>query len=51
MRELFSIKPEEWQREVEGQAKFFDSLGGVVPDELLQQREHLAQRLAKDTQD
>ncbi|MFL6527428.1 MAG: phosphoenolpyruvate carboxykinase (GTP) [Chthoniobacterales bacterium] len=45
MRELFSIKPDEWQRELEGQKKFFDSLGGVVPDELLKQREKLAERL------
>ena len=45
MRELFSIKPDEWQRELEGQKKFFDSLGGVVPEELLKQREKLAERL------
>jgi phosphoenolpyruvate carboxykinase (GTP) len=45
MRELFSIKPDEWQTELDGQAKFFDSLGGVVPDELLTQREQLAERL------
>jgi phosphoenolpyruvate carboxykinase (GTP) len=51
MRELFSIKPDEWKRELDGQAKFFDSLGSVVPNELLQQREHLVQRLAKNGQD
>ncbi|MBV9008387.1 MAG: phosphoenolpyruvate carboxykinase (GTP) [Verrucomicrobia bacterium] len=47
MRELFAIKPEEWQRELEGHAKFFESLGGVVPDELHKQREKLADRLAQ----
>ncbi|MFL6584343.1 MAG: phosphoenolpyruvate carboxykinase (GTP) [Chthoniobacterales bacterium] len=46
MRELFSIKAEEWQRELEGQKAFFESLAGVVPEELLKQREKLARRFA-----
>ena len=45
--ELLSIKHEEWMKELEGQRQFFESLGGVVPDELLQQREQLAQRIGK----
>ncbi len=26
MRELFSIKPDEWKKEVEGQKEFFETL-------------------------
>jgi phosphoenolpyruvate carboxykinase (GTP) len=47
MGDLLSVKPDEWQTELEGHAKFFESLGGVLPDELLKQREKLAQRLAQ----
>jgi phosphoenolpyruvate carboxykinase (GTP) len=46
MRELLAINRDEWQREVEGQAKFFESLGGVVPEELQKQREELGERLS-----
>jgi phosphoenolpyruvate carboxykinase (GTP) len=42
--ELLGIDHEEWQKELAGHEKFFDSLGGVVPDELLRQREALANR-------
>ncbi len=35
---------EEWQKEIAAHEKFFDSLGGVVPEELQKQREKLAAR-------
>jgi phosphoenolpyruvate carboxykinase (GTP) len=44
MRELLNIRAEEWQKEVSDHAKFFESLGGVVPDELEKQRKNLAGR-------
>jgi phosphoenolpyruvate carboxykinase (GTP) len=43
--ELLAVKTDEWKSELEGHRKFFDSLGGVVPDELLKEREKLAKRL------
>jgi phosphoenolpyruvate carboxykinase (GTP) len=42
--EILGVDHEEWQREVAEHQKFFDSLGGVVPEELLKQREKLADR-------
>jgi phosphoenolpyruvate carboxykinase (GTP) len=42
--ELLGIDHEEWEREVAAHAKFFESLGGVVPVELLRQREQVAAR-------
>jgi phosphoenolpyruvate carboxykinase (GTP) len=42
--EILGIDHQEWQREVAEHQKFFDSLGGVVPEELLNQREKLAER-------
>jgi phosphoenolpyruvate carboxykinase (GTP) len=42
--ELLGIDHEQWQRELAGHQKFFGSLGGVVPQELLEQREKLAGR-------
>jgi phosphoenolpyruvate carboxykinase (GTP) len=42
--EILGIDHEEWQREVAEHKKFFDSLGGVVPEELLRQCEKLAER-------
>ncbi|MDQ2868288.1 MAG: phosphoenolpyruvate carboxykinase (GTP) [Verrucomicrobiota bacterium] len=47
MRELFSLKPDEWKKELAGQSEFYDSLGGIVPGELLAQRDKLAERFAK----
>ena len=47
MRELFSIKPEEWKKELEGPGEFFESLGQDMPQELLAQREKLAEQFAK----
>jgi phosphoenolpyruvate carboxykinase (GTP) len=42
--ELLGIDHEEWQKEIAAHKKFFDSLGGVVPQELQKQREELAAR-------
>ncbi len=42
--EILGIDHEEWQKELAAHAKFFDSLGGVVPDELLKQREQVTAR-------
>ncbi|HEV2095534.1 MAG TPA: phosphoenolpyruvate carboxykinase domain-containing protein, partial [Chthoniobacterales bacterium] len=47
MRELLRVELDEWQTELEGHAKFFESLGGVVPDELQKQREKLGRRLVQ----
>src|SRR5213082_2657733 len=44
IQELLTVKAEEWQKEITGHAKFFESLGGVVPKELEKQRENLATR-------
>ena len=40
--EILGIDHEEWQRELVAHKEFFDSLGGVVPEQLLEQRERLA---------
>ena len=45
MRELLNVNAEGWQKEVSDHAKFFESLGGVVPKELDTQREQLGARL------
>jgi phosphoenolpyruvate carboxykinase (GTP) len=42
--ELLCIDHEEWQKEIAGHKTFFDSLGGVVPEELLEQQKKLAAR-------
>ena len=42
--ELLGIDHEEWQKELAEHKKFFDSLGGVVPEALQKQRERLAAR-------
>ena len=42
--ELLEIDHEQWQKELAEHKKFFDSLGGVEPEELLKQREQLAER-------
>src|SRR5881392_3850458 len=46
IQELLSVNAHEWQAELAGHAEFFDSLGAVVPGELLGQREKWAKRLA-----
>src|SRR6266513_595606 len=42
--EILGIDHEEWQKEFTEHKKFFDSLGGVVPEELQKQREQLVAR-------
>ena len=42
--EILGIDHEEWQKELAAHKRFFDSLGGVVPPELIKQRENLAAR-------
>jgi phosphoenolpyruvate carboxykinase (GTP) len=44
MRALFSIKPDEWQTELEGQKKFFETLQPDMPEALLAEREKVAKR-------
>jgi len=40
--ELLEIDHVQWQKELDYHKKFFDSLGGVVPEELLRRREQIA---------
>jgi len=42
--DLLGIDHEEWQKELAEHKTFFDSLGGVVPEELQKQREQLVAR-------
>jgi phosphoenolpyruvate carboxykinase (GTP) len=42
--EILGVDHEEWQKELAEHKKFFDSLGGVVPEALQKQRERLATR-------
>ena len=44
MADLLGIDHEEWQKELAGHKTFFDSLGGVVPEELQEQCEQLVAR-------
>ncbi len=45
--ELLGIDHGEWQKEIAEHKKFFDSLGGVVPQQLLSQRDQLAARFTE----
>src|SRR5438874_1350656 len=45
--ELLEIDHEDWKKELAEHKKFFDSLGGVVPEELTKQREEVAARFSK----
>ena len=45
LNELLSVKAEEWTKELEGQQKFFESLGKDIPEELTAQHDKLAARL------
>ena len=45
--ELLEIDHEQWKKELADHKKFFDSLGGVVPEELMKQREEVAARFAE----
>ena len=42
--DLLGIDHGEWQKELAEHKMFFDSLGGVVPEELQKQREQLVAR-------
>ena len=42
--ELLAVKPDEWKTELEGQAKFFETLKPDMPERLLAEREKVAKR-------
>jgi phosphoenolpyruvate carboxykinase (GTP) len=42
--ELLAVKPDEWKRELDGQAKFFATLKPDMPERLLAEREKVVQR-------
>jgi len=42
--ELLGVDHEEWQKELAAHEKFFESLGGVVPPELLEERAKQVER-------
>ncbi len=47
MRALFSIKPDEWEKELQAQQEFFDVIGRDMPRELIAQHDRLAEQFAK----
>ena len=47
MRELLSVKPDEWEKELAGQEKFFETLQPYVPAELLEEHRKLGERLGR----
>ena len=47
MRALFTVKPDEWKKELEAQQKFFDTLGKDMPRELLADHDRMAEKFAK----
>ena len=46
MRELFSIKADEWKKELEGQGEFFKTLEPDMPERLLAEREKVMKRFS-----
>ena len=46
LKELLSVKPDEWKTELEDQKKFFETLQPDMPEALLAEREKVAQRFA-----
>jgi phosphoenolpyruvate carboxykinase (GTP) len=42
--ELLSVKRDEWEKELEGQAKFFETLKPDMPERLLAEREKVVKR-------
>ena len=42
--ELLGLDHEEWQKEIAAHKEFFETLGGVVPEDLQKQHEQLAAR-------
>lgn len=47
MKELLSVKPDEWKTELDGQKKFFETLQPDMPEALLAEREKVANRFDK----
>jgi GTP-dependent phosphoenolpyruvate carboxykinase len=45
IRELLAVKPEEWKEELAGHEEFLATLKPDVPEELLEERKKLAERL------
>jgi len=45
LRELLSVKPDEWKEELASQQKFFSTIEPNLPAQLKEQREKVAQRL------
>ncbi|PZR72600.1 MAG: phosphoenolpyruvate carboxykinase (GTP) [Chthoniobacterales bacterium] len=46
IKELLAVKPAEWETELEGQRKFFETLQPDMPEALLAEREKVKQRFA-----
>ncbi|HSP45329.1 MAG TPA: phosphoenolpyruvate carboxykinase domain-containing protein, partial [Chthoniobacterales bacterium] len=44
LRELLSVKRDEWKTELDGQAKFFETLKPDMPERLLAERDKVAER-------
>jgi phosphoenolpyruvate carboxykinase (GTP) len=47
IRELLAVKPEEWKEELAGHEEFLATLKPDVPEELLEERKKLAERLGR----
>jgi phosphoenolpyruvate carboxykinase (GTP) len=47
MKQLLSIQPNEWKKEVENQGELFEKIGGDMPQELIAQRKKLTDRFQK----
>ena len=47
MRELLAVKPDEWEKELAGQGKFFETLQPYLPAELLEEHKKLGERLGR----
>ncbi len=46
MKTLLSVNRQDWEKELQAHKTFFESLGGVVPKELLDEREQILRRLS-----
>jgi phosphoenolpyruvate carboxykinase (GTP) len=46
LRELFSVKPDEWKTELEGQKEFFETLQPDMPEALLTEHEKVKKSFA-----
>jgi phosphoenolpyruvate carboxykinase (GTP) len=47
MRDLLAVNANEWEKELDGQEKFFETLEPYVPNELHEQRKKLTARLGR----